>query len=150
MFRISLLKRLTPLVIAGVVVGSSPSFAAQNVLDRLKRVAEEAAKKAEDAKKKAAEEAARREKEKTTPAVPGGGTDFEPPRKWGALTGGGGARRQFSAQNLQKPPVTSARLSKWVQCLAVQRSERPEPSRMTLRGSKSPGPVNRAPPLLLF
>ncbi|HZJ32373.1 MAG TPA: hypothetical protein VFD21_12425 [Vicinamibacterales bacterium] len=78
MFRISILKRLTPLVLAGVFVTASQSVTAQGVLDRLKRAAEEAAKKAEDSRKaadakKAAEEAARREKEKTTPATPGGG-----------------------------------------------------------------------------
>jgi hypothetical protein len=75
MFRTSILKRFAPLVIAGVFVTVSQPVAAQGVLDRLKRAAEEAAKRAEDAKKaadekKAAEEAAKRG---ATPATPGGG-----------------------------------------------------------------------------
>ena len=51
MLRTSILKLLTPFVLAGVFVAASPSANAQGVLDRLKRAAEEAAKKAEEAKK---------------------------------------------------------------------------------------------------
>ena len=74
MFRTSILKRIAPLVLAGVFVTASQPLAAQGPLDRLKRVAEEAARRAEEARKaadakRAAEEAAR----KATPATPGGG-----------------------------------------------------------------------------
>ena len=75
MLRSSILKRLTPFVIAGALVTASQPVGAQSVLDRIKRAAEDASKKAEEAKKaadakKAAEEAAKRG---ATPAVPGGG-----------------------------------------------------------------------------
>ena len=51
MLRTSILKLLTPFVIAGVFVTAPQAVAAQGVLDRLKRAAEEAAKKAEEARK---------------------------------------------------------------------------------------------------
>ena len=75
MFRTSFLKWFTPVLLAGALLAAAQPAAAQGVLDRIKRAAEEAAKKAEEAKKaadakKAAEEAA---KKGATPAVPGGG-----------------------------------------------------------------------------
>lgn len=72
MRRPPVLKAITPCLIAGALVTTSQPVHAQNVLDRLKKITEDAAKAAEAAKK-ATEAKKTPETDKTTPATPGGG-----------------------------------------------------------------------------